>query len=85
MDAAHEPTDSTRIIGVDCRLNSSTGIISIVYQLTSPLAANYITYDTNADRFGTPEEIAKAALHLASDASKFVTGTTLVIDGGGLA
>jgi NAD(P)-dependent dehydrogenase (short-subunit alcohol dehydrogenase family) len=36
-------------------------------------------------RVGMPEEIAKAALHLASDASKFVTGTTLVIDGGGLA
>jgi NAD(P)-dependent dehydrogenase (short-subunit alcohol dehydrogenase family) len=36
-------------------------------------------------RIGTPEEIARAALYLASDASKFVTGTTLVIDGGGLA
>jgi NAD(P)-dependent dehydrogenase (short-subunit alcohol dehydrogenase family) len=36
-------------------------------------------------RVGTPEEIAKAALHLASDASQFVTGTTLVVDGGGLA
>src|SRR6202035_5519898 len=47
-DVAHEPTDSSRIIGVDCRLNSSSGIIGIVYQLTSPLSANYITYDTNA-------------------------------------
>jgi len=36
-------------------------------------------------RIGTPEEIARAALYLASDASKFVTGTALVIDGGGLA
>lgn len=36
-------------------------------------------------RIGTPEEIARAALYLAGDASKFVTGTTLVIDGGGLA
>jgi hypothetical protein len=58
MDAVHEPTDSTRIIGVDCRLNSSTGIISIIFQLSSPLTANYITYDTNADKFGTPEVIA---------------------------
>jgi NAD(P)-dependent dehydrogenase (short-subunit alcohol dehydrogenase family) len=36
-------------------------------------------------RIGTPGEIAKAALYLASDASGFVTGTTLVVDGGGLA
>ena len=36
-------------------------------------------------RVGTPEEIAQAALYLASDTSSFVTGTALVVDGGGLA
>jgi NAD(P)-dependent dehydrogenase (short-subunit alcohol dehydrogenase family) len=36
-------------------------------------------------RVGTPEEIAQAALYLASDASSFVTGTALVVDGGSLA
>jgi NAD(P)-dependent dehydrogenase (short-subunit alcohol dehydrogenase family) len=36
-------------------------------------------------RIGRPEEIAKAALYLASDAASFVTGTALVVDGGGLA
>jgi NAD(P)-dependent dehydrogenase (short-subunit alcohol dehydrogenase family) len=36
-------------------------------------------------RVGKPEEIAQAALYLASEASSFVTGTSLVVDGGGLA
>jgi NAD(P)-dependent dehydrogenase (short-subunit alcohol dehydrogenase family) len=36
-------------------------------------------------RIGKPEDIAQAALYLASDASSFVTGETLVVDGGGLA
>jgi 2-keto-3-deoxy-L-fuconate dehydrogenase len=33
-------------------------------------------------RLGTPEEVAEAALYLASPASAFVTGSSLVIDGG---
>jgi NAD(P)-dependent dehydrogenase (short-subunit alcohol dehydrogenase family) len=36
-------------------------------------------------RVGTPQEIAQAALYLASDAASFVTGTAMVVDGGGLA
>jgi NAD(P)-dependent dehydrogenase (short-subunit alcohol dehydrogenase family) len=41
--------------------------------------------DRPLQRIGKPEDIARAALYLASDASSFVTGTTLVVDGGGLA
>src|SRR2546430_1985394 len=33
-------------------------------------------------RLGLPEEIARAAVYLASDASAFMTGSDLLIDGG---
>ena len=41
--------------------------------------------DRPLQRVGSPEEIAAAILYLVGDASSFVTGTTLVVDGGGLA
>jgi NAD(P)-dependent dehydrogenase (short-subunit alcohol dehydrogenase family) len=37
---------------------------------------------TPLKRYGTPDEIAGGALYLASDAASFLTGHTLVIDGG---
>lgn len=36
-------------------------------------------------RIGTPRDIAQAVLFLASNASAFITGSILVVDGGGLA
>ena len=36
-------------------------------------------------RIGDPEDIAKGVLYLASDDGRYITGTALVIDGGGLA
>ena len=41
--------------------------------------------DRPLGRIGKPEDIAQAVLYLASEASSFVTGATLVVDGGGLA
>ena len=41
--------------------------------------------ETLVGRVGTPEDIARVALYLASDESSFVTGSVFVIDGGATA
>jgi NAD(P)-dependent dehydrogenase (short-subunit alcohol dehydrogenase family) len=50
-----------------------------------PDVNDYVVSQTPMGRAGTPEEIAYAAVFLASDESSFVTGSELVVDGGYLA
>jgi len=48
----------------------------------TPERENSILSHTPMRRFGTPSELIGAAIYLASDASSFVTGSELVVDGG---
>jgi glucose 1-dehydrogenase len=48
----------------------------------TPEAAAKLLQLIPANRIGEPEDIAKAAVWLASDDSDYVTGTTLFVDGG---
>lgn len=50
--------------------------------LSTDMARDHWVGGTPAGRMGTPEEVASAVLFLASDAASFVTGETLVADGG---
>jgi gluconate 5-dehydrogenase len=47
-----------------------------------PDRKNKILSRTPMHRIGDPDDIAYAAVYLASPAARFVTGTTLVVDGG---
>ena len=44
----------------------------------------WIQREVSLRRFGTPDEIADAVVWLASERASFVTGSTVVVDGGQL-
>lgn len=50
--------------------------------IRNPLIAKALLDQTPLRRFGTPEEVANAALFLASDEAGFITGSELTVDGG---
>lgn len=68
------------------RVNAiAPGLIETKFAATivsTPTLRDYVVKRTPLGRHGQPEEIAGAAVYLASDASSFMTGHLMVIDGG---
>lgn len=58
----------------------ATAMTVVVHE--NELLRKQIEMQTPLGRFGRPEEIAKAALFLASDDSSYMTGAPLIVDGG---
>jgi NAD(P)-dependent dehydrogenase (short-subunit alcohol dehydrogenase family) len=50
--------------------------------ISNPMIAKALLTQTPLRRFGTPQDIANAALFLASDEAGYVTGASLNVDGG---
>lgn len=72
--------------GYNIRVNSIyPGVIETA--MADPLKQDEVKYRTALSwhpigRFGEPEDVANGVLYLASEESKFMTGSELVIDGG---
>lgn len=84
----------TRELALECapkKINVNTiapGVIETAMTkdiLADPKQREGMQAGTPYPRLGKPEDIAYAALYLASDESDFVTGHTLVVDGGWIA
>ncbi|RSM55808.1 3-oxoacyl-ACP reductase [Actinoplanes sp. ATCC 53533] len=74
-------------LGPKARVNAiapgliKTELARAVWEVREPI----LTAKLPLRRLGTPEDVANAAVFLASDASSWMTGQTLVLDGGALA
>jgi len=84
----------TKVLAIEwARYNIEVNAIGPAYletELTKGMRESKIISEdllgkTPMRRFGKPEEIVGAAIYLASDASSYVTGQTLFVDGGWLA
>lgn len=73
--------------GYGVRVNAvAPGMIETAMQASKSAALRQATIDkVPLGRFGSPDEIAKAVLFLLSDMASYISGETLVVDGGLLA
>ena len=70
--------------GENVRVNAlAPGVVKTdIYKNTPREVVDGFATKTMLKRLATPEEVANAALFLASDMSSYVTGTVLAVDGG---
>jgi NAD(P)-dependent dehydrogenase (short-subunit alcohol dehydrogenase family) len=77
---------ATQLVGSNIRVNSiapgaiDTGMMAPVF--ANEEAVQEVSYKVPLKRTGTSEEIAKAALFLASEDGSYVNGQTIAVDGG---
>lgn len=65
-----------------CPAESDSEALKLFLEDDTPQAREALKATIPLDRFSTPEDVAEAALWLASDAAAMVTGTALSVDGG---
>ena len=73
---------ASKKIRVNCVLPSTTDTPLIRTANVTEESLTEVSKTFPLKRFGTPEDMAYGIIYLLSDASSFVTGTELVIDGG---
>lgn len=80
--AAELGPDGIRVNAI-CPVMGATGLIEqFLGTADTPEARARITAGIPLGRMSTPNDVAQAALYLASDASAFITGVELPVDGG---
>src|SRR5438128_607647 len=71
-----------RVNAVSPGFTETPGLNELLGSETGQQRKKMISSSVPLGRFGTPEEIAKAVVFLASDHSSYITGTELFVDGG---